>query len=370
VNATPPTPRYNAPDPRPRPASDFGFGPPPAPRSGSVFQPQRQTDGSAADAPAASSLTVRDRLAVHLAWEVVLAFLLVVLVVIFLISNGGTQIGIVISQAGVFGLMATGMAFSLRTGAPNLAVGAIAVFTGGLGGYMIAQGGWNRLLALTVVVVLATLFGVVMGAVAAALSVPAWAITLAGAVAIEMLTQLITDGRVMPVQFLDNYSTLWFLLFLLVSVGGGILWQRDEVRRRLGAARDATDPAKRAGGTAALGMLIGITGSSFLSALGGVALLMRLSGSPGPSGLHMTMVALAAALFGGVSMYGRRAGVAGTTLALLFVTGITTLVAFSGAEQQVTHLIVALFVVLGAGVTRVLEAMSANTSVFLPGYRR
>lgn len=370
MNATPPTPRYSAPDPRPRPASDFGFGPPPAPRpaSGSVFEPRQQTDGPPAGAPAAPS--VRDRLAIHLAWEVVLAFLLVVLVVIFLISNGGTQIGIVISQAGVFGLIATGMAFSLRTGAPNLAVGAIAVFTGGLGGYMIAQGGWSRLIALTVAVVLATLLGVVMGAIAAVLSVPTWAVTLAGAVAIEMLVQLITDGRVMPVQFLDNYPTLWFLLFLLLSVGGGILWQRDEVRSRLGAARDATDPGKRAGGKAALGVLAGITGSSFLASLGGIALLMRLSGSPGPSGLHLTMIALAAALFGGVSMYGRRAGIAGTTLALLFVTGITTLVAFGGAEQQVTHLIVAVFVILGAGVTRVLESVSANTTMFLPGYRR
>lgn len=298
----------------------------------------------------------------HLIWEGVLGFFALLMIVIVLVVMGGVHLGTtVLSQASVTGLIACSLALSLRTGTPNLAVGSIAVFSGGIMGLMVTDGGWALPIALIVTLIAATVLGVLISLAVVALSMPSWAVSLACAALVEMVLVGISEGRTPPVLNLGTYPTgLWFALFLIVSIGGGLLWQVRGMREPLSASRTPGEPGKWIGKEAAIGTIAGITGSSLLAGIGGIALIMRLTSTPGVSGQMFTIAAFAAALLGGVSLYGRRAGVAGTALAVLIITAVISLMAYNGSPIWLTNVVVAVFALLGLAVTRVLEAAAKS----------
>lgn len=75
----------------------------------------------------------RDRPLIHLIWEAVLFIVACVLVVAAIGSSRGAHLSVIFAPVGYVGLVAAGLALSLRTGTPNLAVGSLAAFTGVLG---------------------------------------------------------------------------------------------------------------------------------------------------------------------------------------------------------------------------------------------
>jgi hypothetical protein len=95
------------------PPGQQGFTPTPAP--GPQAAPPGPPPGSLAASAAAS-----DRLAVHLIWEGVLLVIGGVLVGLALASTPEAHLADVVRPAGYIGLVAAGLALSLRTGTPNL----------------------------------------------------------------------------------------------------------------------------------------------------------------------------------------------------------------------------------------------------------
>jgi ribose/xylose/arabinose/galactoside ABC-type transport system permease subunit len=301
----------------------------------------------------------RDRLSVHLLWEGVLGVITVVLVVGMFAMTPHQTLTLSLDQAGCVGLVAAGLAFSLRTGSPNLAVGSILSFTSALGAYLVTDHQWGEPAALIVAILLATVIGFVLGLVVMVLSVPAWAVTLGAATGIQAMTLGFTGGRLIPMRSDGSYPTaLWFGLFVVLSVGGGVLWLVPAVRGPLSSGRRSGEPGRWAGLQPGLGAVAGLTGSSFLAALAGVPLLMRIQAADGVSGQNMTVLALAAVLLGGVSVFGRRAGIFGTLLGVMILVIVQTLIAYNGVSTWVMSFIVGLIAVAGLGVSRALEGIT------------
>jgi ribose/xylose/arabinose/galactoside ABC-type transport system permease subunit len=309
--------------------------------------------------PASTSADAgRDRLAVHLIWEGVLAFIAVVLIVATAAMTPHQTLTSAFSQAGYLGLVAAGLAFSLRTGSPNLAVGSIVGFSATLGAYLITDHQWGKPAAMVVAIVLATLIGLVLGVLVAVLSVPAWAVTLAAIAVIQSIALSMGDGTIIPVRFSGSYPTaLWYGLFFMVSVGGGALWLIPGLRRPLAPSRDPADPARWTGPRAGLGAIAGLTGSSFLAGLAAVPLLMRIQAADA-TGANLTTVAFAAVLLGGASVFGRRAGVFGTLIAVTIVAIIQVLVAYNGGSFWVSTLVIGLAGLFGLAACRGLESVT------------
>jgi ribose/xylose/arabinose/galactoside ABC-type transport system permease subunit len=94
-----------------------------------------------------------------------------------------------------------------------------------------------------------------------------------------------------------------------------------------------------------------------LAALAGVALLMRLHAAL-PTAQSTSLMALAAVLLGGTSVFGRRAGVAGTALAVMIIEAVVSLFAFHGLSSWVTSLFVGVMIVLGLAVSRGIEGVT------------
>ncbi|MGI8332493.1 ABC transporter permease [Actinomadura scrupuli] len=339
----PPPWSYQQAPPQAPPGMPPPFPPAPAPRG----------------APPAEPPAERDRLAVHLIWEGALAVITLVLVAGTLAMTPHQNLTVSLTQAGALGLVAVGLAFSLRTGSPNLAVGSILTFTSSLGAYLATEQDWGTPAALIVAILLATFIGFVLGLLVALLSVPAWAVTLAAATFIQSLALWVTGARTILMRIGDGYPTaLWFTLFTLLSVGGGALWLVPAVRRPFSAGRRSGEPGRWAGLQPGLGAVAGLTGSSFLAALAAVPLLMRLQAADVGIGQNMTVVAFAAVLLGGVSVFGRRAGVFGTFLGVMILAITQTLLAYNGVSAWVSSLIVGLLALAGLGVSRGLESVT------------
>ncbi|MFC0533468.1 ABC transporter permease [Phytohabitans kaempferiae] len=265
----------------------------------------------------------RDRVAVHVIWEVLL--LLAVGVVGFLLyrEDSGALRGADLDQllvlAAALGLLAVGASLTLRTGAPNLALGPIAIASA----LHFAENGDRGVLGSTIEAgVAAALLGLLMAIVVGAFHVPGWAVTLAGALAAMVFIQ----QRSGPVNLQGDYDPTEQALYLFggvaaVSVIGGLIGMIKPVRRSVGRFRPVGDPAHRRGGLAAVLTGGGLIISSGFAAVAGVLLVAGQDSPVVPSpGLDWTAFALGAALLGGVSAFGRRGGVFGTILAAVLVT--------------------------------------------------
>lgn len=296
----------------------------------------------------------------YLIWDGVLAVVAVALFAAVFLTSSGRQVVSLLSASSYIGLIATGFALSLRCAAPNLAVGSIAALAGGLSALLALQG-MNRVLAMVIAVLVAGMLGLLLGMLVAGLSIPSWATTLAAAGMIEMLVVALTGrGSGLVLRTGQDYPTaLWFTLFTAVSIGGGVLWwQVSAVRDTLSAARRTGEPGRWIPVTDNIGVVVGLAGSSVLAALGGVAMVSYLRyAAPSGSG-QMTTTALAAALLGGVSVFGRRAGLVGTFCAVLILQSIHIKLASWGAPFWVTTIVVGFCAVLGLVVSRLLETLS------------
>lgn len=277
---------------------------------------------------------------VVLVWEGFLGILTIALIVAALLSAPpGGYLVYLLAQAGVVGLVATGLALSFRTGTPNLAVGSIAAFTGMVTASLMGGLGWP---AAIIAILVATVGGLLLGLFVTALSAPAWAVTLGAAVACEALVNGIADARTIPVDI--NFPTyVWFVLFVIVSLGGALAW-----------------PALRVA-SPWITALVGLGGSSLLAALGGVALLTRLHAATPISGWTTTTLALAAVLLGGISVHGKRGGVAGTVLAVLFLSLVQGQLVLWSAPPWVFQVIVGAVILAALLAGRLADLAAQET---------
>jgi ribose/xylose/arabinose/galactoside ABC-type transport system permease subunit len=315
--------------------------------------PSTPSGRAAADEPG------RDRLAVHLIWEAFLGLVAIVLVAVLLATEPGRAMTNVLQQAGAIGLLAAGFSLSLRTGTPNLAVGALAGFTGGLAAYLSFNKGWSMAVAMTAGVAAAVAIGIVLGLLIAVLSVPAWAVTFGAASAIEAGLFGLTGSRSLFARISGPYPTgTWFGLFLVVSIGGGLLWLLPGLRRSLSAVRRPGEPGRWGGPLPGLGALVGITGSSFLAGLAGVANLSLVRVAEPTAGSFLGFLAIAAVLLGGASIFGRRAGVTGTASAVMIILVARLMLLIHAEPGWVISLFGALMLLLGLAVSRGLESIT------------
>jgi ribose/xylose/arabinose/galactoside ABC-type transport system permease subunit len=301
-----------------------------------------------------------DRPLINLLWEVVLLIVAGVFLLAAIASSRGASLSAIFDPVGYVGLIASGLALSLRTGTPNLAVGSLATFTGVLGVHLVTADGWSLVTAMTLAVLVTAVIGLVAGVIVAALSVPAWATTLGVAFLVYALSLEISGLKLGVLRQSATYSTtLWVVVFFVISLGGGLLWLSPAVRTMFSASRGASEPGQWAGLPAGLGAVVGLTGSSLLAGVGGVASTLFLStADPTSDGVGATVVALAAVLVGGTSVFGRRAGVAGTIFGVIIAESVNFIMLTEGFSISLFYVPFGLMIIFGLGVSRALESIT------------
>ncbi len=299
----------------------------------------------------------RDRMTVHALWELVL--LLAAAALAFLLHQAdpaalkGAGLKDMLMFAAEIGIVAVGIALSLRAYSVNLAVGPIALsaalfFADGSDRGLLVAAGLTLLVALGV--------GAVIAVLVAGFHVPSWAASLGAALALLVWIEQHRPEKVAAGLYDPHkHAIFWFAGFAVISLAGGLLGMIKSIRRGVGRFRPVSDPARRRGGVAAALSAATLLGSSVLAAGAGILLALdQRDVAPNENGLALTGLALGAALLGGTSAFGRRGGVFGTLLAVVL---IALLVRYSSAEKwNVSLLAVGAFSIFaGLVVTRLVE---------------
>ncbi len=265
----------------------------------------------------------RDRLGVHLGWEIVL--LVAAGVIGFLLWRENSAVlqrpaldGLLVVAAAI-GLVTLGAGLSLRAGVPNLAIGPIVLAAE----FQFAENGDKGILqALVPALIIAAVGGLIVGLLVLVLHVPGWAATLAAAFGVITFDQL----RVGAVAVQGDWEPtdrafLLFGGFALLAVLGAGLGAIGPVRRFMGRMRPVGDPAGRRGFAVVLPVLLALVLSSVFAAGAGVILAGHSADPIRPgTGLEWTGIGLGLALLGGTSAYGRRGGIFGTLFAVIALT--------------------------------------------------
>ncbi|NJC15831.1 ribose/xylose/arabinose/galactoside ABC-type transport system permease subunit [Micromonospora profundi] len=269
----------------------------------------------------------RDRLGVHVGWEFLLLAGLAALGWLLWradpdVLRGAALRTLLVNAVGL-GLLALSAGLSLRTAAPNLAVGPVAVAAAL---HYAEQGDRGLAASVGSAAVAAALGGLVLALAVVVLQVPGWAASLAGAAAVVVYI----ERRSAPVLVQGDYEPArsagyLFAGFAAVAVLGGVFGAIRSIRKLVGRYRPVADPARRRGALAAVITAFALICSTVLAALAGTLLAAN---NPGPvtpdSGLDWSLLAVGVSLLGGTSAYGRRGGVFGTVLAVSLVTVFLT----------------------------------------------
>lgn len=310
---------------------------------------------------------------VRIAWEAVL--LLGALVVLALgvadghfFGGGGPW-----PQLAIFGLLAAGLALSLRTGTPNLAVTGVAQFAGLLYVQLRAPSGGSGdglpdLPAILAVLVACLAVGVVLALITGLTGAPAWAVSLGG-LALVLTVSFAAWGSA-PTRLLvphggpqDNPNgllTAFAVVFAVGSVAAGLLWLLPGVR----AVTVAGDARL---GRRLLASLVGLGGSSLLAGLAGVLQAKELNGAGLVEGDQLLLLVFGAAVLGGASLSGRGGGIAGTVLATFILVGAGRLAVLHGAAAWTsTFLPAAVAIVVGVLASQLFDWLGTRTAAAMP----
>jgi ribose/xylose/arabinose/galactoside ABC-type transport system permease subunit len=314
--------------------------------------------------PTSGRPTEGDRVWIHLVWEALLA--MAVVFAYFGVRRvnsdalAGTGLDNLLIQIAILGFVATGLAFSLRAAVPNLAVGAIATGSGVVVVRLVTDRDWGYTAAISVAILSAAAVGLLLALVVVGFNVPAWAASLGAsvllaAVAIGSIGSALKGFPERPPNPVSS-AWLWAGLFAAISIGGGLVWLIPGLRRGLSGMRHDRDPARRPSVGGAFGGLLALVISSMLASVGGVLSVLRI-GSVQPQGLDpTTWVALGAVLLGGVSVFGRRAGVFGTVLGVALLVLIQLWLILKSVDSWVFMAVTGGAILVGLIVNRFLEA--------------
>ncbi|MFI5932475.1 ABC transporter permease [Actinoplanes sp. NPDC051494] len=299
----------------------------------------------------------RDRLGVHIGWEIVL--LLTVAAIAYLLYRldpaalQRPALDTLLISGAAIGLLTLGAGLTLRAGVPNLAVGPIALAAS----LHYAENGDQGLVQAAVPALgIAAGGGLVVALLVLMLHVPGWVASLGAAMGVIVYDQLRTGPVVVQGTYdPSDHAFYLFGAFALLAVFGGALGTIGPIRRLVGRMRPYGDPAERRGGIAALPIVASLILSSVFAVVAGILLAARSQTPIVPgTGLEWTGIAFGAALLAGTSAYGRRGGIFGTLLA---VAGLTLFLDYADRRNFEIALFAVAAATVGGGllVTRLVE---------------
>lgn len=257
-------------------------------------------------------------------------------------------------------VLATAVGLSLRVGAVNFAVVAVATAAGPVHRLFVEE---NPLLGVAVVVGGAVVVGAVLALLVTVCRAPGWAASLAVGVGLFLAMNHFRDrlaGGTITGPSEEIVQWLILAVAVVVSLGGGLLGMIPGVRRVLGDCRDAEDGYRRRGPAGAAVTWLALIGSSVLAAAAGVIGVTVSGPFLGITGDPQLMLALVLGivLVGGTGLRGRRGGVAGTVLAWVLVMGAWWLTYVLRLDSTILASLPVAVLLLGLIVNGVLNRVS------------
>lgn len=271
------------------------------------------------------------------------------------------------------GIAAVGMTFVILSGGIDLSVGAVIGFTGVLVAVLISWAGFHPLSAFAIALLVAALFGGVMGLAIHYLQVPAFIVTLAGMFLARGGASVITQDSV-PINH-EFYS--WISSLIIRLPGGGrlsfigltmvavfIIGALVAHRTKFGSYVYAL------GGNPVSASLMGVPVaratvsvymlSSVLAALAGIVFSLYTSAGYPLAAVGVELDAISAVVIGGTLLTGGYGFVLGTFIGVMLLGLVQTYIIFDGTlSSWWTKIVIGVLLFLFIVLQRLIFAASA-----------
>jgi ribose/xylose/arabinose/galactoside ABC-type transport system permease subunit len=271
------------------------------------------------------------------------------------------------------GIAAVGMTFVILSGGIDLSVGAVIGFTGVLVAVLISWAGFHPLSAFAISLLVAAIFGGVMGMAIHYLQVPAFIVTLAGMFLARGGASVITQDSV-PISH-EFYS--WISSLIIRLPGGGrlsfigltmvavfIIGALVAHRTKFGSYVYAL------GGNPVSASLMGVPVarttvgvymlSSVLAALAGIVFSLYTSAGYPLAAVGVELDAISAVVIGGTLLTGGYGFVLGTFIGVMLLGLVQTYIIFDGTlSSWWTKIVIGVLLFLFIVLQRLIFAASA-----------
>ena len=302
-----------------------------------------------------------------LRWESVLALLFVAVFVFGTASTDGFaeqgNLSFLLLDYTEVALLALALVPIIITGEIDLSVASVLGFCSALTGAL-----WDAGLSFELIVPLVVLAGIVLGSVNAVLIVrfglPSLAVTIGTLGLYRGLAYVILGDRAVT-GFPENYrplatDSIGFLPYaaivvLVVGVAIAVLVHLTPVGRSLYAIGLGTQTARFSGIRVDRVKMTLYLVSGALAALASLIYTLRYNSARADNANGMELVAVAAVLLGGVSIFGGRGTVAGVALALLAMAGLRNVLFLDDVSNEIQNVITGLLLILSVLVPVVFK---------------
>ncbi|MBR7827760.1 ABC transporter permease [Actinospica sp. MGRD01-02] len=249
-----------------------------------------------------------------------------------------------------FGILAIGESFVILTGGIDLSVGGLAGFAGILAGWFNVNEGLPGPVAIVLTLAVCAAIGLWHGTMVNKLNVPPFVITLVTFTICKGLALSVTSGT--PITGMSNIFgdlSLYYvgpvpvpaLIFLVVAVATWFALERTYVGRQIYAVGGNAEAARLAGIPVKRRVTSTYVVSSTLAGLVGILIIGRLGvADPSVAASGYELTAIAAAVVGGVSLFGgegRIVGIAAGAILLELITNGLNAVNVSEYYQTVAQ---------------------------------
>lgn len=270
--------------------------------------------------------------------------------------QGRNLVNIAVQNAPVI-VVACGMTLTMLLGGIDLSVGSVAALAGAVSAGLIVNNGLAVGLGMLGGLIVGALVGLINGALVVYGKLPPFVATLATLGIARGLTLVYTDGR--PISGIGDAYTFWGTgkigevpVPVVVWIGVVLLVWLLLTRTRFGlhiyAIGGGEETARLAGVAVNRVKLLTYTLSGLLAGLGGLLLTARLWSAQPQVAVGMELDAIAAAVLGGVSLFGGVGSVPGAVVGALIVgvlgNGMNLLRVASYPQQVIQGIVLVLAV--------------------------
>jgi ribose/xylose/arabinose/galactoside ABC-type transport system permease subunit len=234
----------------------------------------------------------------------------------------------VLRQVSFVGIIACGMTLALIAAEVDLSVGSVVALASSLLGVLHAKLGLPLGVSIVLVIIEATVVGLLAGVVRVRWNIPALIVTLALMISLRGVAFVLTNAFPIPVSepafdFLGGGYVLGVpapaIIFLITVLIFWFISERTVYGRSIYAVGGNAEAARLSGIPVSRIRVMILGTTAFLSAISGVLLTSRLTSGYAGVGVGWEFDVIAAVLIGGTSLFGGEGSIVGTVLGVLFV---------------------------------------------------
>jgi ribose transport system permease protein len=294
-------------------------------------------------------------------------------------------------QAAPIAILAIGMMFVLLVAEIDLSIGAsmyataalVAIYFEPASGFGYTDPGLWWPVALIVILAIATLIGVIHGLIVTQLGIASFIVTLATLFMLRGAAMFMSNTRTLQfsreIKDLNRWEAFQglpladrsygipfaILVFLLVLIAAYVLLNHTAFGRQVYAVGEDREAAKKAGLPVKRIIFACFVICGFCTGVGGFIAATQ-QGAVGPNfGLQIEFQVIAAAVLGGVSLFGGRGTVWGPVFGSILIRSTIAGLTFINADPYIYPLVTAAIIFLAVAVdglrTRMIDRMSRRT---------